>query len=79
MKGINKMFKLSTTKCKIEKKAKELIKGMTKKDCGGKEIISEIGLVVVAVTLLLIFRTQISGIITTIMANASTEINSLFS
>ena len=50
-----------------------------RKDRGGKEIIAEIGLVVVAVTLLLIFRTQISGIISTIMTKASSEINSLFS
>ncbi len=73
------MYKLLVVK---QKMTEALMKGSNKfmkKDRGGKEIIAEIGLVVVAVTLLLIFRTQISGIISTIMAKASTEIDSLFS
>jgi len=73
------MYKLLVRKQKVVEAAANLLRGLTKKDRGGKEIIAEIGLVVVAVTLLLIFRTQISSIISTIMAKASTEIDALFS
>jgi len=78
MKGRN-MYKLLLKKQKLVEVTEKLLKGLTKKDRGGKEIIAEIGLVVVAVTLLLIFRTQISSIISTIMSKASTEIDALFS
>lgn len=73
------MYKLLVKKQKTEEAVSNFMKGMLKKDRGGKEIIAEIGLVVVAVTLLLIFRTQISNIISTIMSKASTEIDGLFS
>lgn len=73
------MYKLLVMKQKAIEGVTSYVKVFMKKDHGGKEIIAEIGLVVVAVTLLLIFRTQISTIISTIMTKASNEIDGLFS
>ena len=52
---------------------------MTKKEQGGKEIIAEVALAVIAVALILIFRTQISSLITTIMTSMNTKVSELFS
>ena len=49
-----------------------------KKDNGGKEIIVEVGLAVIAVALLIIFRQAIATLTTTIVTEASTKINELF-
>lgn len=50
----------------------------SKKDDGGKEIIVEVGLAVIAVALLIIFRQAIANLTTTIVANAQTKITELF-
>ena len=50
-----------------------------KKELGGKEIIAEGALAVIAVALILIFRTQISSLITTIMTSMNTKVSELFS
>ena len=52
---------------------------MMKKEQGGKEIIAEVALAVIAVALILIFRTQISSLITTIMTSMNTKVSELFS
>ena len=49
-----------------------------KKDCGAKELVVEIGLVVISVFLLLIFRGAISTLLTTVVTNATTAIGNLF-
>ncbi len=49
-----------------------------KKDKGGKEIIVEMGLTVIAVALIVVFRTEIKSLVDTIMAQASTTISGLF-
>ena len=50
----------------------------SKKDNGGKEIIVEVGLAVIAVALLIIFRSAIANLTTTIVAEAQTKIKELF-
>lgn len=49
-----------------------------KKDNGGKEIIVEVGLAVIAVALLIIFRQAIANLTTTIVSNAQSKIIELF-
>lgn len=49
-----------------------------KKDAGGKEILVELGLAVVAVALLLVFKGAISAAITTISGSLQTSIDALF-
>lgn len=66
---------------KIKKVGETLLnaaQGLLKKDRGDKQFIVEVGFIVVAVTLLLVFRTQVSGVISTIITAVQTEINSLF-
>lgn len=53
-------------------------KEMMVKDEGGKEIIIEVGLAVIGVALLIVFRKSISELVTTLINNASTNINQLF-
>lgn len=50
-----------------------------KKDCGAKELIVEIGLVVVGVFLIVAFRSEIKGILDSVMGTAKTTITGLFS
>jgi hypothetical protein len=50
---------------------------MTKKD-GGKEVLVELGLVIVGVVLLAIFSTSAQGIISSISSQISTAIADLF-
>lgn len=49
-----------------------------KKDPGGKEIIVEIGLAVIAIALLLIFKTGISGIIESFVTDMGASIKNMF-
>lgn len=58
-------------------KTKEYFRKL-KKDVGGKEIIVELGLAVVAIALLVLFKSSISTAITTITAALQTAINNLF-
>ncbi len=51
---------------------------MKVKDDGGKEIIIEVGLAVIGVALLIVFRTQIANLVNSIVTRATNEINSLF-
>lgn len=48
------------------------------KDCGGKEIIIEVGLAVIGVALLMVFKTQISNLVNNLVERASTNINNMF-
>ena len=50
----------------------------SKKDTGGKEIVVEVGLCVIAVALLIIFRSSIASLTNTIVSEASTKIQELF-
>lgn len=51
---------------------------LTVKDCGGKEIIIEVGLAVIGVALLLIFKNQISNLVESLVTLASSNINKMF-
>lgn len=51
---------------------------MSVKDCGGKEIIMEVGLAVIGVALLILFRSQVSTMVTTILSKATQKIEALF-
>ena len=51
---------------------------MLKKSAGAKEIVVELGLCAISVGLLLLFRTQIGSLITTLMGTASTSISGMF-
>lgn len=59
-------------------KPKSMKKLFQKKDNGGKEIIVEVGLAVIAVALLIIFRQAIASLTTTIVTEAQTKIQQLF-
>ena len=48
------------------------------KDNGGKEIIVELGLAVIAVALLILFRDEIGKLVKAIMTTATEKINALF-
>lgn len=54
-------------------KIKNLMLG--KKDEGAKEIVIELGLIILIIALLVIFRTQISGLMTKFMDAANETIN----
>jgi hypothetical protein len=51
---------------------------MSKKDCGGKEIIVEIGLAVIGVALLIVYRNQIATLVKNLMANITSKIDNMF-
>lgn len=53
-------------------------KEMMVKDEGGKEIIVEVGLAVIAVALLIVFRNAITTLVTNLINNAERNINDLF-
>jgi uncharacterized alkaline shock family protein YloU len=55
------------------------IKNLTlKKKDGGKEILIELGLAIVGVVLLIMYKQQISTFLTTITTRITTEITNLF-
>lgn len=57
----------------------EKIKNMSlKKKFGGKEIIIEVGLAVVGVALLIVFREQATSLVKTLVSNTSSQISNLF-
>ena len=64
--------------CRAKNKVQGIATAVMKKDKGGKEIIVELGLTVVAVALIVVFRTEIKGLVDTIMATATTTISNLF-
>ncbi len=64
---------------KAKSKAQEMKAAVLTTDKGGKEIIVELGLTVVAVALIVVFRTEIKSLVDTIMSQATTTITSLFS
>ena len=64
--------------CKAKNKAQEMKTAMMAKDNGGKEIIVELGLAAIAVALLLVYRTEITTLVTGIMIQATTTIGNLF-
>lgn len=51
---------------------------LSKKDDGGKEIIVEVGLAVISVALLIIFRKAIADLVTNIITEAEGKIKELF-
>lgn len=55
------------------------IGGLKKKDRGSKEVLIEVGLIVVAVFLIVLFRSEINKIMTSVLTTASTTITKLFS
>ena len=58
--------------------AKDNVAAVMAKDNGGKEIIVELGLAAIAVALLMVYRTEINGLVTGIMSQATTTIGNLF-
>ena len=58
--------------------AKDNVAAVMAKDNGGKEIIVELGLAAIAVALLMVYRTEINGLVTGIMTQATTTIGNLF-
>ena len=50
-----------------------------RKRYGGKEIINEIGMAVVGIAVIIIFRGLLSTLVTTLMTSATTQIGNLFS
>jgi hypothetical protein len=48
------------------------------KDSGGKEIIIEIGLAVIGVALLIVYRNQIATLVKNLMANITSKIDNMF-
>jgi hypothetical protein len=55
-----------------------LKKELMVKDEGGKEIIIEVGLAVIGVALLIVFRKAIVDLTQTLVSNAAVNINKLF-
>ena len=55
-----------------------LKKELMVKDEGGKEIIIEVGLAVIGVALLIVFRSAITNLTQTLINEATTNIRSLF-
>lgn len=51
---------------------------MAVKDSGGKEVIMEVGLAVIGVALLILFRKHISELVSNILNTAENKINNLF-
>lgn len=51
---------------------------MTNKKNGGKEVLIELGLVIIGVVLLIIFKTQLTTLLNTAGASVSTKITALF-
>ena len=64
--------------CKEKNRVQGIVTSVMKKDKGGKEIIVELGLTVVAVALIVVFRTEIKELVDGIMTAATTTINGLF-
>lgn len=63
---------------KAKNKAQEMKAAVMAKDNGGKEIIVELGLAAIAVALLMVYRTEINGLVTGIISQATTTIGNLF-
>ena len=64
--------------CAAKNKVQGIATSVMKKDKGGKEIIVELGLTVVAVALIVVFRDQIKTLVDNIMGTATTTITGLF-
>lgn len=64
--------------CKAKNKAHEMKTAIMASDKGGKEIIVELGLTVVAVALIVVFRDSIKTLVDSIMSSATTTITGLF-
>ena len=64
--------------CSVKNKVQGIKTAVMKKDKGGKEIIVELGLTVVAVALIVVFRDQIKTLVDNIMGQATTTITGLF-
>lgn len=62
----------------VKNKAQEMKTAVMASDKGGKEIIVELGLTVVAVALIVVFRTEIKGLVDSIMGTATSTISGLF-
>lgn len=63
---------------RAKNKAQEMKAKVMASDKGGKEIIVELGLTVVAVALIVVFRDNIKTLVDTIMGQATTTITGLF-
>ena len=57
---------------------KSMLKKVSEKKRGGKEIMIELGLAIVGVVLLIFFRDKIGGLITTIAKFVTDKIQSIF-
>ena len=63
---------------KAKNKAQEMKAAIMASDKGGKEIIIDLGLTVVAVALIVVFRDNIKTLVDSIMSQATTTITGLF-
>ena len=64
--------------CKAKNKVQEMKTAIMASDKGGKEIIVELGLTVVAVALIVVFRDSIKTLVVSMMSSATTTITGLF-
>ena len=64
--------------CRAKNKVQGIATAVVKKDKGGKELIIEMGLTVIGVALLVVFRGQIKTLVDNIMSQATTTITGLF-
>ena len=64
--------------CRAKNKVQGIATAVVKKDKGGKELIIEMGLTVIGVALLVVFRGQIKTLVDNIMGQATTTITGLF-
>lgn len=64
--------------CKANQMKERMGQALTRKDLGGKEVIVEVGLVVIAVALLFLFRNEIKDFVETLMDNTTSNITNLF-
>ena len=64
--------------CRAKNKVQGIATAVMKKDKGGKELIIEMGLTVIGVALLVVFRTEVKELVDGIMTTATTTITNLF-
>ena len=64
--------------CRAKNKVQGIATAVMKNDKGGKEIIIEMGLTVLGVALLVVFRENIKTLLDNIMGTATTTITGLF-
>lgn len=51
---------------------------LLRKRCGGKEIIAEMGMAVIGIAIIILFRASLGELVTTLMSSAISQISNLF-